>query len=1371
MANQIVVTQNGNVQVSIEPTPNVQVQISRAAITTLTDVPTANFANFAGNVTGANQPNITNIGTLANLTVSNSATIGNLTVTGNLAIGNLVANTANYANFAGEAFNVSGSNVTGTVANATYADNAGNATIANSANSVAGANVSGEVAFAAVANSVAGANVFGTVANATYAINAGHANTANTVTDNAQPNITSVGTLTGLDVNGNITANVITANTFVGNIALTQVDYIDFDTANGAPSFQTGRVYWDNTKDTLAIDMNAGGNITQQVGEDQYIYIKANATISAGQVVMFNGVQGDTILGAPANTASAGFIPRYVMGVAPANIASGSNGYVQTVGEIYDLQTNAFPAGSILYLQANSNGAMTVTEPTAPDPKIILAACLTQSSTPSATNGRIQVRPEAGYYMNQLHNVSNVTATTGDVLVYNSSNVYTPSNTVPVANLATYATTANSVAGANVSGEVAYAAVANSVAGANVSGDVSGANHANIADVANSVAGANVSGEVAYAAVANSVAVANVSGIGNIATINLDGSSSNVLYGNGAWATISIPPGDQISNGTSNVSIPVANGAVAVSVNNVANLVMIENGGAVNAFPTTSAINMLRINTFNNPLSDAHRVAWARARGTNASPTSVQANDNLGVLSFFGHNGTSYQTSSVGFVRARVDASYTANGANIPIGMQVLVNDTNGGINNQTKTHNFYSNGNVTFAQYVNATGFIGDGGNLSNIQVGNVTGLGNIATINLDGNSSNALLGDGSFGPVEVQSTSIANGTSNVSIPTSNGNINFSTNNNANVVVIDTTSAINAYPLSTAINALRINTIGNPLGDAHRVAWARSRGTIASPTSVQANDSIGSLSMFAHNGTSYVTSLPVLIRGIVDSTYTTNTANIPLGLRFTVAQTTESGASNTAISHNFYSNGNVTFSGYVNATGFAGDGGNLTNLPGANITGEVANANYASYANIANVANSVAVANVVGIGNIATINLDGNVSNALLGDGSFGPVEVQSTSIANGTSNINIPVANGTIAFSSNNVANVLTLENGGLVNAFPTSSTVNMLRINTYGNPLGDAHRLTWIRYRGSNASPTSVQANDNLGVIAFLGHNGSNVPTGSVGFIRARVDASYTANTGNIPIGMQVIVNDTNGGINNQSKTHNFYSNGYTTLAGGLTSDSLNTGDIFSGNINAFGSGISAGNTINLAIDNNTTQAILQSTYNNANIQTGTWTSWRHRGTSASPLPVLAGDEISKFQSVVRADSGNTYYPTVDQAAVVISNDGVGNVATEYRVRVYNSGSKFSVMAPKLTIADSNDFGANATIYANGYIDTVSTVNAANVSITSGGFMKMPTYTISALTAITGSAGWTASVTDSTPGGMLAYWDTTNSRWSYVHDNSAV
>ena len=92
---------------------------------------------------------------------------------------------------------------------------ANSAVVANSANSVAGANVSGQVGFAAVANSVAGANVSGTVSSATSAT------TAATVTTNAQPNITSVGSLTGLTVsNASGVVNFITtSNVSLGAVA------------------------------------------------------------------------------------------------------------------------------------------------------------------------------------------------------------------------------------------------------------------------------------------------------------------------------------------------------------------------------------------------------------------------------------------------------------------------------------------------------------------------------------------------------------------------------------------------------------------------------------------------------------------------------------------------------------------------------------------------------------------------------------------------------------------------------------------------------------------------------------------------------------------------------------------------------------------------------------------------------------------------------------------------------------------------------------------------------------------------------------------------------------------------------------------------
>lgn len=115
-------------------------------------------------------------------TYTGNITAGNVSVTGNVTSAYIIGN---------------GSQLTGTVANATHAVTAG------------------------TANSVAGANVTGTVSLATTATSATSATTAGTVTTAAQPNITSTGSLTGLTVS-NATGVVnftTTANVTLGNVS------------------------------------------------------------------------------------------------------------------------------------------------------------------------------------------------------------------------------------------------------------------------------------------------------------------------------------------------------------------------------------------------------------------------------------------------------------------------------------------------------------------------------------------------------------------------------------------------------------------------------------------------------------------------------------------------------------------------------------------------------------------------------------------------------------------------------------------------------------------------------------------------------------------------------------------------------------------------------------------------------------------------------------------------------------------------------------------------------------------------------------------------------------------------------------------------
>jgi hypothetical protein len=80
---------------------------------------------------------------------------------------------------------------------------------------------------------------------------------------------------------------------------------------------------------------------------------------------------------------------------------------------------------------------------------------------------------------------------------------------------------------------------------------------------------------------------------------------------------------------------------------------------------------------------------------------------------------------------------------------------------------------------------------------------------------------------------------------------------------------------------------------------------------------------------------------------------------------------------------------------------------------------------------------------------------------------------------------------------------------------------------------------------------------------------------------------------------------------------------------------------------------------------------------------------------------------------------------------------------------------------------------TAGSGGATATKLTVDAAK--ITAAVPVVFPSYTAAAANAITGAVGWQIAITNSggggNPNGMMAFWDTTNTRWSYIHDNSAV
>ncbi len=284
-----------------------------------------NLLSLTGNANVGNL-NATSAVTASRL-ISNVATgTAPFTVTSTTQVANLNVATAGLATYATTANAVAGANVSGAVGLATYA---------TTANAVAGANVSGAVAFATTANSIAGANVSGTVANATYSISAGSATsatTAGTVTTAAQPNITSIGTLTSLTVTANVaTDGIKTDNYYYANgVAISfSGSYSNSNVASYLPTFTgtvgAGTATHYGTTLTTGSSATAGtitgawtlssGSTLNATYADLAEYYAADKPYEPGTVVEFGGDKEVTIA-EDGTTRVAGVVstnPAYVM--------------------------------------------------------------------------------------------------------------------------------------------------------------------------------------------------------------------------------------------------------------------------------------------------------------------------------------------------------------------------------------------------------------------------------------------------------------------------------------------------------------------------------------------------------------------------------------------------------------------------------------------------------------------------------------------------------------------------------------------------------------------------------------------------------------------------------------------------------------------------------------------------------------------------------------------------------------------------------------------------------------------------------------------------------------------------------------------------
>ena len=147
------------------------------------------------------------------------------------------------------------------------------------------------------------------------------------------------------------------------------------------------------------------------------VYNESGATLTKGTVVYINGGHGNlpTITKAIA-TSDATSAQTY--GVVRADITNMNNGYVTVIGRLENLDTQAYSAGTQLYLSSTVAGAWTSVKQYAPA-HLVYVGIVVRSHP---TQGVVEVKIQNGYELDELHNVSAQTPSNNQGLFYNSSN-------------------------------------------------------------------------------------------------------------------------------------------------------------------------------------------------------------------------------------------------------------------------------------------------------------------------------------------------------------------------------------------------------------------------------------------------------------------------------------------------------------------------------------------------------------------------------------------------------------------------------------------------------------------------------------------------------------------------------------------------------------------------------------------------------------------------------------------------------------------------------------------------------------------------------------------------------------------------------------
>ena len=193
-----------------------------------------------------------------------------------------------------------------------------------------------------------------------------------------------------------------------------------------------GTISWNSTDGTADLKLK-GGNVTLQVGQEEVVRVvnKTGATLNEADFravrvrsVAEGGAQGQrlaVVLAQANNDANSAT----TIGLVTESISNNQEGFITTFGNVSEVNTTGAKSyggtetwvdGDMLYLSPSHAGYLTNVKPSAPDHLITIGYVVYAH----AVHGKIFVKVDNGYELDELHNVQISSALNNEILAFNS---------------------------------------------------------------------------------------------------------------------------------------------------------------------------------------------------------------------------------------------------------------------------------------------------------------------------------------------------------------------------------------------------------------------------------------------------------------------------------------------------------------------------------------------------------------------------------------------------------------------------------------------------------------------------------------------------------------------------------------------------------------------------------------------------------------------------------------------------------------------------------------------------------------------------------------------------------------------------------------